>query len=93
MEEITEQELARVIEAVRQENEAAEKDVTGFTTPEFAIAHPDLDHKRVVHLRKARRWLKDLLEEGKLESVEVKRFDVHGRPKTVPGWRLVVEEE
>lgn len=84
--EITVQELAEVIEAVGRLEEV-QQDLSGFTTTEFAKAHPGLDPDCRQDLRKARGLLVTLKSKGSVESHKVRRPDCHGVVARRPGWR------
>lgn len=86
-EDLTEQQLAEVIELVRQLGESVAQN--GFTTREYCKALGVGSSPQSRPYRLALGDLTRLKNAGFLESgVSLQRKDVHERPMTVMGWRL-----
>lgn len=86
-EDLTEQQLAEVIELVRQLGETVAQN--GFTTREYCEATGTDSSPQSRPYRLALNDLTRLKDAGLVESgVCLQRKDVHGRPTTVMGWRL-----
>jgi len=80
--EFTEQELADLVAAIKEEYPE------GFTSREYCTAR-GWDYDISYRAAKARTELRKLCSKGKIEAVHVTREDIHGREYPALGFRIL----